>query len=282
MQSSFGVDAWYIALTKLRVADAQEEGWFSDGDEPYFIMISFRSRFNTPNSTTVWNNDFDDDEWAAGVDDGDERNIPFGIPSMGFTGFANVQRVSLQNILAGTNPEILGALVIAMESDSSPWRVIRNMVNDIKNAISDELEILIENGGLNLNNPGPDIQRATQNILDSIIPDFWESVGLVAKSAGDPDDLIGYHLFLYAAVNNTVPINFPSVTNVTSGRLASQQFSLASNPLVFKGDGANYKVDASVGIFNIPIGAPKSPDIDNEKEKSIKKLNLTWGKIKTQ
>lgn len=282
LQIAYGNDAWFIGLSRLRVSDAQEESWLSDGDEPYFIMISFRSRFSTPDSTSTWTNDYDDDDWAAGVDDGNERNISVGIPSMGFTGFVDVQRVSLQNLRRGVMPEILGALVIAMESDSTPWRSIRSMVNNLKNAIEEELERLVEDGELNLLNPGPDIQEAVQNIFDSLAPDFWDIVGAVVESAGDPDDVIGYHLFLYAAVDNTVPVNFPPIANVTSGRLAAQEFSLDSNPIVFRGNGATYRVAALVGIFRIAVLAPGRADYTPETVKPGEKLVKSWGGIKAK
>ena len=277
MQVSFGAD-WNINLSRLRVSDAQEEGWLSDGDEPYFIVINFRSRFNTPNSTATWNNDYNDDKWANGVDDGNERNIPF---SMGYSLFGNVQRISLQNILAGTNPEILGSLVIAMESDSSPWGTIRDMMNDLSDAIEGELEQLVEGGGLNLLNPGPDIQDSLKDIRDSITPDFWESVGMVAEAGGDPDDIIGFHLFLFAAVNNTVPINFPAVANVTSGRLITREFLIGVNPIVFRGDGAVYRVTARVEPCPV-LFAPQNPKVANQTANTKGKAVIQWGKIKNE
>jgi len=273
---SLGGD-WNINLSRLRVSDAQEEDWLSDGDEPYFIMISFRSRFNTPNSTSVWNNDYDDDRWANGIDDGKERDIHF---SMGYSLFANVQRISLQNIQAGTMPEILGALVIAMESDSSPWRTINNMVDDLRDAINEELEQLIEDGELNLLNPGPDIIESLQDIRDSVVPDFWESIGMVIEAGGDPDDIIGFRLFLFAAVDNTVPINFPAVANVTSGRLITREFLIGVNPIVFRGDGATYGVTARIQP-NPVLFAPKNPNTNQSS--SIKgKAAIPWGKIKSE
>ncbi|MEK7396209.1 MAG: hypothetical protein AAB116_04675 [Candidatus Poribacteria bacterium] len=277
MQVSFG-DDWNINLSRLRVSDAQEEDWLSDGDEPYFIIINFRSRFNTPNSTATWNNDYNDDKWANGVDDGNERNIHF---SMGYSLFGNVQRISLQNIIAGTAPEILGALVIAMESDSSPWGTIGDMVEDLRDAIEGELEQLVEDGGLNLLNPGPGIQDSLQDIRDSITPDFWESVGMVIEAGGDPDDLIGYHLFLFAAVNNTVPINFPAVANVTSGRLITREFLIGVNPIVFRGDGATYRVTARVQPCPV-LFAPKNPKVANQTVSASGKATTSWGKIKNE
>jgi hypothetical protein len=268
---------WVILLSRLKVSDAQEESWLSDGDEPYFIMISFRSRFNTPNSTQVWSNRFDDDEWAEGVDDRAERNIPV---TMGLTGFTNVQLVSLRNVRQGIMPEIVGTLVIAMESDSTPWRRIRGMVSDLQAAIEREVERLVEDGELNLLNPGADIGIAVQNIFDSVVPDFWDAVGLVVESVGDPDDLIGYHLFLFAAVDGSVPVNFPAIANVTSGRLTLQTFSLNNNPIRFRGNGATYDVAAQIGILDPHMfafaPAAGRPDAVKKADKPV----TSWGKIK--
>jgi len=277
IQASFG-DDWEINLSRLRVSDAQEESWFSDGDEPYFIVINFRSRFNTPNSTSVWNNDFDNDKWAKRVHDGSERNIPF---SMGYSLFANVQRISLQNILAGTMPEIIGALVIAMESDSSPWGTIGDMVDDLSGAIRTELEELIEGGGLNLANPGPDIAESLQDIRDSVVPGFWEAVGMAIGAVSDPDDVIGFHLFLFAAVNNTVPVNFPPVANVTSGRLITREFVIGTNPIVFRGDSADYRVTTRIQP-SLPLFAPQNPKTVTQTVSSKGKASISWGKIKSE
>ena len=277
MQVSFGAD-WDINLSRLRVSDAQEDGWFSDGDEPYFIIVNFRSRFNTPNSTATWNNGYNDDDWANGIGAGKEKNIHF---SMGYSLFADVQRISLQNILAGTMPEILGSLVIAMESDSSPWGTIGDMVDDLRDAIEGELEQLVEDGGLNLLNPGPDIAESLKDIRDSIVPDFWESVGMVIEAGGDPDDIIGFHLFLFAAVNNTVPINFPAVANVTSGRLITREFLIGVNPIVFRGDGAVYRVAARVEPCPV-LFAPKNPKVANQTANTKGKAVIQWGKIKNE
>ena len=104
------------------------------------------------------------------------------------------------------------------------------MVDDLRDAINEELEQLIEDGELNLLNPGPDIIESLQDIRDSVVPDFWESIGMVIEAGGDPDDIIGFRLFLFAAVDNTVPINFPAVANVTSGRLITREFLIGASP----------------------------------------------------
>jgi hypothetical protein len=63
---------WEIALTRLKVADAQEDRSLmgvpiSDGDEPYLIMIGFKSRFGKSGSTDILTITFENDDWAVHV-----------------------------------------------------------------------------------------------------------------------------------------------------------------------------------------------------------------------
>jgi len=68
-----------IQLEHLRVVQAQEHGLFSNGDEPYFVVIGFRSRFKTPNSTsTTWSGYLT--ELGDHMNSSNETDIP---PEMG-------------------------------------------------------------------------------------------------------------------------------------------------------------------------------------------------------
>jgi hypothetical protein len=241
-----GARDWQLNLKQLRVADAQEESFFSNGDEPYFVVIGFRSRFDTPGSTQTFWSGYLDDDWADGVDDGDRRNIP---RDMGLLSFPGVQPVTAAEIASGEMPELVGAIAIAIESDATPWGTIRNLMNELKSALNSEVKRLIEDGTLDLSNPGPDIAGAIEAVKSSIEPTFWEKVGIFLSSFGDPDDIIGTHFFSFAAVDPALgsffnPSNLPA--NATVGVLAEQEFRIGDNPIVFRGDGATYQVTTSV------------------------------------
>lgn len=233
MATNNAVKDWTIDLNRLRVADAQEEGLLSDGDEPYFIVIGFRSQFNTPGSTQVFWNGYLEDDWANGVDDGDQRNIP---QRMGAVSFSNVKSLTASDISSGEMPEVVGAVAIAMESDATPWWIIRNMVDKIQGSLETELKNLIEQGNLNQQNPSPDIQKAIANVQDSFKPSVLEAIGIWLASLSDPDDLIGIKPFFFAGVD-------PALAGVAPiPVLTDKTFEIGKNPIVFSGDGATYEV----------------------------------------
>ncbi len=246
---------WQLNLERLRVQDAQEESFFSNGDEPYFVVIGFRSRFNTSNSTQTFWSGFLNDDWADGVDDGDQRNIP---RQMGTVSFPNVKTVTRDELLSGEQLELVGAVAIAFESDATPFSTIRSLVDELRSSLEGEVRRLIEEGQLNLANPGPDIASAINQVKSSIEPSFLEAVGLFLESLGDPDDVIGIHTFLFAAADPTLAnlIPLPSLPNATIGVLTEQQFTIGQNPIVFSGDGATYQVMTSVS--SISVEPPRS------------------------
>ncbi len=123
---------WSIRLENLHVLDADEEGIFSDGDEPYLVAIGFRSKFQTPGSTQVTWRGMLDDEWAEGADD----NETFPIPErMGVITFPGVEEIGKISAALGRKPELIGAFVAAFESDATPFRDIRAAIKDVLAAL---------------------------------------------------------------------------------------------------------------------------------------------------
>ena len=56
-------ESWQISIDRLSARDSNEDG----GDEPYLVVVGFRSRFYTLSSTIVsWGGHLDD-EWASGI-----------------------------------------------------------------------------------------------------------------------------------------------------------------------------------------------------------------------
>jgi RTX calcium-binding nonapeptide repeat (4 copies) len=182
-----------------------------------------------------------DDEWAEGVEDGSQRNIP---RQMGVVSFPNVSLVSLPEFLAGERPELVGAIAIAIESDATPFDDIRTIVDNLRLSLQGEVSRIIEGGQLDLSNPGPGLADVMNQVKSSFELDFIEALKLFLASFGDLDDLIGFHSFLFAAVDPTLAslIPLPSLPNATVGVLTDQEFRIGQNPIVFSGDGANYQV----------------------------------------
>src|SRR4051812_38915025 len=124
----------------LTALDAQEESFFSDGDEPYVAVIQFRVTPGIAGSTQVrYLGNLS--EIATNIDDGDSASIP---AAMGATSFPNVLTANIGDILAGRSPEIVGAVTVAMESDASPWSAINGIMNDVTNELDAQLRAQIE------------------------------------------------------------------------------------------------------------------------------------------
>src|SRR5690349_21376432 len=124
----------------LTALDAQEESFFSNGDEPYLAVIQFRVIPGVPGSTQVH---FLGNlaEIAQNIDDGDSATIP---DSMALTSFPDVQFATLPQIIAGTSPEIVGAVTVAVEKDASPWSAINGIMNDVAAELDNQLRTQIE------------------------------------------------------------------------------------------------------------------------------------------
>jgi endonuclease/exonuclease/phosphatase family metal-dependent hydrolase len=232
-------------LSTMRVANAQEDGIFSNGDEPYYLAIGFRSRFRTPNSTsTSWSGYLTE---LGHQSDGDTVDIP---PEMGLVSFADVPLVTLDDIAAGRRfPELIGVLIVSMESDATPFSAIRDKANELKGALQDELRRLVEQGELNLSNlDSGAFEEATNRVKGSLAVGFWEGIGLWLRSWTDPDDRIGFHLYAYTPVDDELRGYVPTIEHpdVTFGPLTNQRYEIGMNPVVFAGDDARYEVTLDI------------------------------------
>lgn len=230
-------EKWTIKLNRLHVHNADEDDFWSDGDEPYIVSIGFRSRFRTANSTSVFWSGVLDDDWANGIDDGGSRAIPSG---QGEVTFSGVERPTVQQVLTGQFPEILGAIVLVFESDATPFSAIRSIVEDVRSALRTELRRLIEGGALSLTNPEADIEQAVKNVRAATELTTAEKIGLFLQSWTDPDDIVGIHPIVFAAVQgNGLPIPV----------LADQDLNLR-----FKPSGIDYEIRGALSGRSDGVG----------------------------
>lgn len=198
-------EKWTIQLDRLFVHNADEDDFWSDGDEPYIVPIGFRSRFRTPNSTSVFWSGVLDDDWASGIDDG-SKAIPAG---QGVLEFGGVDRPTPQQVLAGALPEIVGAIIVVFESDATPFSAIRSIVEEVRSALRTEIRRLVEEGELSLTDPQPDIERAVKNVQQATELSTGEKIALFLASFGDPDDLVGLRHLVFAAVDSSMGLPVP-------------------------------------------------------------------------
>ena len=240
---------WVIDANTLTTSNIQEDGWFSDGDEPYIAVIGFRSRFGTPGSTNaVFRGGLR--ELSGGADDGDRLNIP---DSMGRMGFPGVTRIGLGEIASGANPEVIGTITVAMESDATPWSSMNTIFTNLASVAKTEIANVIETTTLldvvSGATPLADrFEQAVQRIENGTRMSFWEELGLFLQSWADPDDKIDFGFSAFITVDDTltglVDTEIAKVLPPDKGFGGGLSNRTATLP--FSGDGATYRVAFAV------------------------------------
>lgn len=228
----------------LTALDAQEESFFSNGDEPYLAVIQFRVIPGVPGSTHV---QFLGNlaEIAQNIDDGDSATIP---DSMALASFPDVQFANLQQIIGGTSPEIVGAVTVAMESDASPWSAINGIMNDVAAELDHQLRTQIEPMTfldiVNGDTAATKLADAATAIQAAAEPEFWQAVGIFFSSFGDPDDVIGFKVLFNVAVSGSdlqdivdTKLGAGMPAAVVGGSLRNEALDVD-----YAGDGATYRV----------------------------------------
>ncbi|MEN6302092.1 MAG: VCBS repeat-containing protein, partial [Armatimonadia bacterium] len=206
--SSFG-DAreWKLRLSSLYCFSHDEAPLIgADGDEPYFAVVAFRSRFSTPGSTRVWvaNRMY---EWITNVtrqDGGDSHPIP---EDNGAVTFPNIQAFTIADGLRLQKPEVFGAVYLCLEHDNSSFGMIQELVQRVADqAIAPAIRNMVESRPIPMTPEAVNEiiatgQNSINNMASSIQPSGWDIVRALWDGGGDADDLVNYHLFLYLAVD---------------------------------------------------------------------------------
>jgi hypothetical protein len=226
---------WQIRVERLRVATAED----SSGDEPYFLVIGFRSRFAVAGSTSAtWGGHLA--ELGDDMPDGREVNVP---EAMGRVRFDDVRR--------GTSPSpvVVGALVVALESDSTSWGTIRDAAVELQDAVEDEVRRLIENAEFDPFDPAAareDVEESIRNIRRRLELSFLETVWEVISAGTDHDDNIGAHVLFFVTDPPDGLRLPPDEAGLTVGELRQRRYEIGTNPIRFTGDEADYRVTVSV------------------------------------
>jgi hypothetical protein len=249
-KSTFGQPRnWQIRLENLRVAKQQERG----GDEPYLALMPFRARFQTGGSAQVdWGGQLF--ELGDSLKNGAVVNIP---ERMGVGTLRDLVPITVGDVFPRLRrPEVVGAVVVCMESDGTPFGTVGGLLRRAQDALRNMLARVVAarplptdaNAITTLVN---DAQGSMNDVINAIRPSVWEGIGAWVTSFGDPDDFIGFHVFLFMNADPEVdsmiamPTGLPSF--VTAGRLMPRQLRRATgNAIVLEGDDAKYEVEASV------------------------------------
>ena len=237
-----------VQLQNLRVEQAQEDGILSDGDEPYLVLLGFRSRFRSAGIDRRFL--VGDLHELGDLDSGDSVGIA---PSMGNVVFPGVQITGLADLNQGRFPEVFGAFVLCMESDATPFSSVHDLIDQLRGALHAELVRLIEQAELVPDFSAPqaeisakaaeEIGRSVQNVVDTLRPTLIDAIGLWLQSFSDPDYLIGHHAIMFAGVDDALGSRLPAVGGPS---VSVGQFRPGPLDLLFDGDGARYRVTGVV------------------------------------
>ena len=242
------VTNWEIAVTRLKVMDAQEDRSIlgvplSDGDEPYLIMLGFKSRFGTSGSTIIENNQFEDDAWAEHIKPGQQHTVPVGMGSLRFN-----------DVSSG---DVVGIIILAMESDRTPWAIIRNRVEEARVKLQESIALAIESSNR------PDFE--TTAFIDNLHQTMQEAVTPIAKplttsqalenivfSGVDTDEVVGINTLIYMRSAPSRLLNYPHYRQpYLTDVLENRDFVFNSNALIFQNSsiGARYEAELRVREF---------------------------------
>jgi hypothetical protein len=125
------------------------------------------------------------------------------------------------------------------------------MINNLQGALQTLLVNLIEQGQIDLSDPGNSVKQAVTQLKSSFEPSFWQKVGLFLGSYGNPDDVIGFHAFVYVVTDNTVSFTAPDDPELSAGVLPYGTLPLTVR---FAGDGAVYDVASNVKYVSVVQG----------------------------
>ena len=237
-----------IIATGLTVDDAQEHSLFSNGDEPYVIVLGYRSRWGTPGSTKVfWPGILQD---LGHVKSGRSVAIP---PSIGTVSFDGVENLSASHVAAGMNPEVFGAFIMVMESDNSSWGNVRSRIDKSAADLAKRLTEIVEKKQVVANRSAPTDQlsasvystlgKAIDEIQQSFTGSVWDKMTSWLSGFGDPDDCIGsYSLILFGVdqqLSKTLGNNYGPHRWVSYYHPRRQTVDVI-------GDGARYRLGVTV------------------------------------
>ncbi len=207
----------YFDYHRVRVIDAQENGFFEDGDEMILATISFRTKPGIAGSTQVWFNNGSLDKAATSLEDGDVKTIP---NSKGLYVFDDVKAVTLADIQAGERPELIGHIVIGIENDHTPRDLVKDALEDARDQLRTELVNIIEPLDLLelLNDPAAlsdELAAAAMRVEDAAVPDLLRKIEIFISSFGNPDDILSSNLLFFVAVDRSLaPFVEPAFANL--------------------------------------------------------------------
>jgi hypothetical protein len=231
-------ESWELHLDRMRI-NRNDDG---NGDDPYFIVIGFRCPIGQRSGAaqTFWNGSLRElgEDHRAGSE--------FGISdAMGDLRIENVRRMTsyeLEHDGYGRGqplPEVIGWVVVAMESDALPWGEMRDIVErQIRPTLARELDGALSRANYltTLGDVRGTVAAIKARINSRLTPEFSEAVRLAVVSFADPDDIVNVQTFAYICADDecvaTMKRRFGLPETVAVPNLQNIRWD-ASNPLRF-------------------------------------------------
>ena len=258
----------YFDYQRVRVIEAQEDGFLEDGDELILATIDFRVKPGVPGSAIARFNPDSLDEVASSLEDGDIKTID---NAKGLYVFNDVQISSTQSLLQGKAPDIVGQVVLGIENDLTPRSIIKNELEKAAVRVQAILVRVLENRSVTdiLNNPQAlmdDLAGSTDAISTDI--GWFDNLLLTLVSLGNTDDILNFNVLFFVPVTpELAPIvdnafaslpdgfyggAFPST--VVNGQIPPKKFDLR-----FFDHETDYIVEMWVGPGNVGYVPPPPP-----------------------
>lgn len=253
---------WVIDANTLRVDDPQETRRRRRYDEIYIANVAFVSTLGEAGSTEVWvpGNRYKISSGPAG-------RVHEIRDEMGQVGFSGVGLRTVEDVLAGRNPQLVGTFTIMFEQDRTPSRFITDILQDVRQAAESEIAGIVEPLSITAIDDeqlAADVEAAAERIEDEALPSLGRRIRIAFRSLFNPDDLIDFRVNLFGAVAPDEPESIlpalaePMCDALTgavddgtgvAGLLRSREYSQR-----FRGSDATYTVDYVVA----PVG-PEAP-----------------------
>lgn len=241
-----GMTTAEITLHHLTVRKHQENGsiFVKAGDEPYFVVIGFRTTVGAQGSTSVWTNKYTNDKWANNIKKPKTKAIP---PSMGAIVFPDMRAISNAEFESGVLPELAGTVTIAFESDATSWSTVERFVKKAKSALERELVRVVESIGPNSIPNKETLQQSVERLKGALKPNVLDAITVMIDSFGDVDDYLGVYATVLVGVGPDLSAYIKPIANdqMTLATLASLP---PTQTIKFYKDGAKYDVTMSISL----------------------------------
>lgn len=202
-----------VAITSIKVVEAEEDRSLlgvlplSDGDEPYVVVVGFKSTFGSSERTQVFRGELDyKNDSKNALRAGGEKPVS---AKMGALRFPDV-----------SSNDLIGVIVIAMERDRTPTSIIDEAIAEANIRLDRAAEYSVESQGFKSFNSMSVVNELHRNMgYAAAALDRANTAGKAFEeiffSGGDTDEVIGMNSLLIFAKPPIPEIYYPQYNDIT-------------------------------------------------------------------